>query len=143
MVGEGWVSAGTGSQSTVEVTTKIKTAEQELETAAQDLTELSGTLEGAKLAAEDAQVTAAGAKAALRDHDAQVSAWKRDHQRLLSQVETSQKEHGKLAERATELEDRKSTRLNSSHVAISYAVFCLKKKKAKKTACTDVVGRQE
>src|SRR5437870_5965873 len=47
--------------------------------------------------------------------------------------------------------DRKSTRLNSSHVAISYAVFCLKKKKtkyqtnrAKKTdhqhktiACTD------
>src|SRR5437870_11927096 len=26
-------------------------------------------------------------------------------------------------------EDRKSTRLNSSHVAISYAVFCLKKKK--------------
>src|SRR5699024_12726423 len=28
-----------------------------------------------------------------------------------------------------ELEDRKSTRLNSSHVSISYAVFCLKKKK--------------
>src|SRR5439155_25257304 len=29
--------------------------------------------------------------------------------------------------------DRKSTRLNSSHVAISYAVFCLKKKKITKT----------
>src|SRR5439155_24778335 len=29
------------------------------------------------------------------------------------------------------LRDRKSTRLNSSHVAISYAVFCLKKKKRK------------
>src|SRR5690625_6468538 len=28
-------------------------------------------------------------------------------------------------------EDRKSTRLNSSHVAISYAVFCLKKKTQK------------
>src|SRR5439155_20643125 len=28
-------------------------------------------------------------------------------------------------------QDRKSTRLNSSHVAISYAVFCLKKKKDK------------
>src|SRR5690625_3612658 len=28
-------------------------------------------------------------------------------------------------------EDRKSTRLNSSHVAISYAVFCLKKKNKK------------
>src|SRR5690606_39319488 len=32
--------------------------------------------------------------------------------------------HGALA-----TEDRKSTRLNSSHVKISYAVFCLKKKK--------------
>src|SRR5690349_24257109 len=29
------------------------------------------------------------------------------------------------------LSDRKSTRLNSSHVEISYAVFCLKKKKKK------------
>src|SRR2546427_3529385 len=33
--------------------------------------------------------------------------------------------------------DRKSTRLNSSHSQISYAVFCLKKKKIKKT---DVLG---
>src|SRR5690606_40671916 len=31
--------------------------------------------------------------------------------------------------RTLEHEDRKSTRLNSSHVKISYAVFCLKKKK--------------
>src|SRR6266540_4705915 len=32
--------------------------------------------------------------------------------------------------------DRKSTRLNSSHITISYAVFCLKKKKNKKTEIT-------
>src|SRR5690625_6482494 len=32
--------------------------------------------------------------------------------------------------------DRKSTRLNSSHVAISYAVFCLKKKKQVKNPVT-------
>src|SRR3712207_7934007 len=31
------------------------------------------------------------------------------------------------------LQDRKSTRLNSSHANISYAVFCLKKKKHKET----------
>src|SRR5699024_11980629 len=30
---------------------------------------------------------------------------------------------------APQIQDRKSTRLNSSHVSISYAVFCLKKKK--------------
>src|SRR2546426_5114359 len=35
----------------------------------------------------------------------------------------------RLAGAAT-LEDRKSTRLNSSHLVISYAVFCLKKKKS-------------
>src|SRR5438067_10897938 len=34
--------------------------------------------------------------------------------------------------RASCVGDRKSTRLNSSHVSISYAVFCLKKKKKKK-----------
>src|SRR5436309_5299770 len=32
---------------------------------------------------------------------------------------------------AMPIKDRKSTRLNSSHVKISYAVFCLKKKKKK------------
>src|SRR5689334_23421094 len=32
-------------------------------------------------------------------------------------------------EREDRVEDRKSTRLNSSHSSISYAVFCLKKKK--------------
>src|SRR3989442_2361431 len=34
--------------------------------------------------------------------------------------------------RCLQSQDRKSTRLNSSHVRISYAVFCLKKKKTKK-----------
>src|SRR5205814_3939802 len=34
--------------------------------------------------------------------------------------------------------DRKSTRLNSSHLGISYAVFCLKKKKKKKKKQTAV-----
>src|ERR1039457_909610 len=33
--------------------------------------------------------------------------------------------------------DRKSTRLNSSHLVISYAVFCLKKKKKKKHKISD------
>src|SRR3989442_11915557 len=38
--------------------------------------------------------------------------------------------------------DRKSTRLNSSHVRISYAVFCLKKKKqSERTTPTDVCNR--
>src|SRR5947199_10184107 len=36
-----------------------------------------------------------------------------------------------LSERALEDGDRKSTRLNSSHLGTSYAVFCLKKKKIK------------
>src|SRR5207253_89512 len=38
--------------------------------------------------------------------------------------------------------DRKSTRLNSSHVAISYAVFCLKKKKRRKVRRRDLDALQ-
>src|SRR5438874_4000133 len=41
------------------------------------------------------------------------------------------REGGPRARSLQPLEDRKSTRLNSSHVEISYAVFCLKKKKKK------------
>src|SRR5437868_12509215 len=41
-------------------------------------------------------------------------------------------EHGAVAPVGGEVGDRKSTRLNSSHVSISYAVFCLKKKKKNK-----------
>src|SRR3712207_8495960 len=37
--------------------------------------------------------------------------------------------------------DRKSTRLNSSHANISYAVFCLKKKKEKQTNTTKTTMR--
>src|SRR3712207_8580082 len=41
-------------------------------------------------------------------------------------------------------QDRKSTRLNSSHANISYAVFCLKKKKKKKicdySTCRSISG---
>src|SRR5260221_3219530 len=37
---------------------------------------------------------------------------------------------------ATDKPDRKSTRLNSSHTVISYAVFCLKKKNIQQETCT-------
>src|SRR3712207_7339742 len=42
-----------------------------------------------------------------------------DQRRIMAEIE----------KQFTRLEDRKSTRLNSSHANISYAVFCLKKKK--------------
>src|SRR2546430_9703034 len=53
-------------------------------------------------------------------------------------------EHGERRDAAPQVQardqvedcgDRKSTRLNSSHSQISYAVFCLKKKKNKTTPC--------
>src|SRR2546430_8045483 len=47
------------------------------------------------------------------------------HQRAGPRVDVLQRDPGR---------DRKSTRLNSSHSQISYAVFCLKKKKATQTA---------
>src|SRR2546426_7155741 len=44
----------------------------------------------------------------------------------------------KLSHRLILQIDRKSTRLNSSHLVISYAVFCLKKKKKNKNISYDV-----
>src|SRR5947199_6175378 len=48
--------------------------------------------------------------------------------RLGEVLEPAHERIGLIVER-DEAEDRKSTRLNSSHLGISYAVFCLKKKK--------------
>src|SRR5215467_13177312 len=49
-----------------------------------------------------------------------------------------QRDHGEAAAHQRPGEDRKSTRLNSSHLVISYAVFCLKKKKNKQTQKTKI-----
>src|SRR2546430_8376784 len=48
-------------------------------------------------------------------------------------------EHLSLVRRS---QDRKSTRLNSSHSQISYAVFCLKKKKKKRTHKSEFSSHQ-
>src|SRR3989442_7594170 len=53
---------------------------------------------------------------------AEVDVRARDVARLVGEEEADGRH------RVLELTDRKSTRLNSSHVRISYAVFCLKKK---------------
>src|SRR3989344_9145749 len=47
--------------------------------------------------------------------------------------------HGWMPELTDESRDRKSTRLNSSHMSISYAVFCLKKKPNNSTQITPTV----
>src|SRR5436190_18423329 len=52
------------------------------------------------------------------------------YQRVCATTPTSLGAGGDMAMDANE-EDRKSTRLNSSHTVISYAVFCLKKKNKK------------
>src|SRR5256885_12512912 len=51
---------------------------------------------------------------------------------------------GTLGEGIFIFEDRKSTRLNSSHLVISYAVFCLKKKRRcmRHTTCCSTCGRK-
>src|SRR5690606_39939022 len=53
-------------------------------------------------------------------------------------------EHTAALDPRTAQQDRKSTRLNSSHVKISYAVFCLKKKKNEQHAKAIVgINRQQ
>src|SRR2546426_4177052 len=49
--------------------------------------------------------------------------------RLVAGRKASLQPHPRTRALARRVQDRKSTRLNSSHLVISYAVFCLKKKK--------------
>ena len=106
LVGEGWVAAGSAQTTTVEVTAQIDAAQRELETASANLAQLAGTLEGATLAAEDARVAAAAAKAALNEHDTQVASWRRDLSRLQQQASASEETHAKAAGRVNEAELR-------------------------------------
>src|SRR2546426_4214402 len=50
----------------------------------------------------------------------------------------SREDRDPLVRRGLEERDRKSTRLNSSHLVISYAVFCLKKKKKLTVHCISI-----
>src|SRR5687768_17863543 len=67
----------------------------------------------------------------VRRHEPGQPHRRRQHQRAARRVPLLRHRRGTAA-RLGRLTDRKSTRLNSSHGYISYAVFCLKKKKKKK-----------
>ncbi|QGU04935.1 chromosome segregation protein SMC [Corynebacterium comes] len=106
LCGEHWLQAGSGMASPVEVSTRIAGAEAELADARVILDELSGTLDGARIAAEEARVDAAARKAALREYDQTVTAWERDLARLNRQYEANKAEHQRAAERATGVDAR-------------------------------------
>src|SRR5256885_7140279 len=55
---------------------------------------------------------------------------------VIDQVRVPPGRHEHRGGRNRVLQDRKSTRLNSSHLVISYAVFCLKKKKQRRRLIT-------
>src|SRR5438552_7307900 len=60
----------------------------------------------------------------------------RERERNADQGQERRQGFGEIAP----VEDRKSTRLNSSHQIISYAVFCLKKKKKKHNTQTKITN---
>src|SRR5690242_21131608 len=69
----------------------------------------------------------------LTDRDARLAADQAQQFGVrLGQADADRRPRGALDLAAEPAQDRKSTRLNSSHMSISYAVFCLKKKKKTK-----------
>src|SRR3712207_7282763 len=58
---------------------------------------------------------------------------------ILAQGQSSSSKKKKERKKERKIKDRKSTRLNSSHANISYAVFCLKKKKIQSIRVTIAV----
>ena len=116
LVGAGWISLGTGAPSPVENAAQIAASRTELDELTTKLSELSGTLEGARQAADDARVHAAATTAALRDHDglsrtldAEASRLDREvryaetnQQKMMGRVATAE---ARVEETSTQLED--------------------------------------
>src|SRR5437667_7754998 len=67
-------------------------------------------------------------------HDSRIERGIADVGNVIAESEAAQRTDARFGK--VRREDRKSTRLNSSHITISYAVFCLKKKKKKKQTYT-------
>src|SRR5256885_7476798 len=59
--------------------------------------------------------------------------WKDGNHNILNRAKKNSDSHKRSTKSERSVSDRKSTRLNSSHLVISYAVFCLKKKKKQQT----------
>src|SRR3712207_7355267 len=80
----------------------------------------------ATLAERDAEIIGLRdeAETAIGDRENQIDELRKEMEQIRAKLEEVEKER-----------DRKSTRLNSSHANISYAVFCLKKKKNKHIHC--------
>src|SRR3712207_8195712 len=70
----------------------------------------------------------AGAEAGARARDGDLRGVSVAHRSSRRAGDRGDRRAGGAREHANLLQDRKSTRLNSSHANISYAVFCLKKK---------------
>src|SRR5690625_6358136 len=104
---------------------ELVTMKSELESKDSNLASLEAEIRDDIEAARTPTVTASESNASSNENSSNESNNSSDNSsdgdlRTLSQSEPTGK-------------DRKSTRLNSSHVAISYAVFCLKKKKTSNT----------
>ncbi|WP_420099924.1 chromosome segregation protein SMC [Corynebacterium sp.] len=74
VVGAGWVAAGSGGTTPVELATRIDRATVEIAARTGELADLQATLRGAEQAAEELRTAAAGATAAVRDHRTRLSA---------------------------------------------------------------------
>lgn len=106
LLGQGWIQLGQGAGSTVEVTARIEAAQTELAAAQRELSDLSGTLAGARIAAEETRVAAAAQQARLRDQDSQITNLERDEARLHRQLQADETETERAAQRVTTAELR-------------------------------------
>ncbi|UDL83900.1 chromosome segregation protein SMC [Corynebacterium uberis] len=87
LFGRGWAVVGSGAPSAVEVEARLAQTEAAIVPAQEAVDAAAGTLEGARQAADQAQVSLAEATAARRDHEARVGEAQRVVQRVTRQCE--------------------------------------------------------
>ncbi|WJY75665.1 Chromosome partition protein Smc [Corynebacterium canis] len=106
LFGEGWMAFGRGAATAVEIGVDIARAAEALESLHEESVALSGTLEGATTAANEAQIAAASAQAALRDHDVECKSVGREARRAQAHVDAIQGERKRAMEHVQQATER-------------------------------------
>ncbi|MDO4762085.1 MAG: chromosome segregation protein SMC [Corynebacterium sp.] len=109
MIGHGWITLGRArAQSSLEIHAAVSHAETELLAVESQLNEISGTLQGARSAAEEARIHAASSTAQLRELARELSAVEKEISRAQAQVEANKKEQEKALDQLIRAQQRRA-----------------------------------
>lgn len=106
LIGEGWLIAGHGQHTAVEVSGQLEEARHDLEVAQQKVDDIAGTVAGAEQAAHEARVHEASTTAAVTEIDATLESWRRESERATKSAQSALATQNRAEQAATQAQER-------------------------------------